>query len=215
VHPPLAWRQPPVGNRVNREIKPLKMGLRTCPALPISKARNANMPVRAKRIPPALKHGVYSATALLPGEDAAAFEKLYKDLIAELVPNGPLEEATVATIARLLWRKQNLATFRIAAAARERWSEAVNMEAELLEYYRMANLQRNYENEAEARTLKTSEYLDAAERVRDNTRKELVRVRRDRRYCNNRPIAQGSEYRRTLGFDDRQMPETIIVREGR
>jgi hypothetical protein len=37
---------------------------------------------------PALKHGGYSATTILPGEDAAAFEKLHRDLIAELSPKG-------------------------------------------------------------------------------------------------------------------------------
>jgi hypothetical protein len=52
--------------------------------------------------------------AIAPGEDPAAFEKLYQDLIAELQPDGPSENETVATIARLMWRKQNLETFRIA-----------------------------------------------------------------------------------------------------
>jgi hypothetical protein len=37
-----------------------------------------------------------------------------------LTPDGPLEEDAVETIARLLWRKQNLATFRKAELARKR-----------------------------------------------------------------------------------------------
>ena len=80
------------------------------------------MTVRVKKNHPALKHGGFSVTALLPGEDPAAFEKLYQDLIAELQPDGPSENETVATIARLMWRKQNLETFRIAEAARKRYS---------------------------------------------------------------------------------------------
>jgi len=44
------------------------------------------MSVRVKKIHPALKHEAYSATAFLPREDAAAFEKLRQDLIAELRP---------------------------------------------------------------------------------------------------------------------------------
>jgi hypothetical protein len=80
------------------------------------------MVVRIKKIHPALKHAGYAATALLPGEDPAAFEKLHQDLIAELHPDGPLENATVAAIARLTWRKQNLDTFRIAQSARDRYS---------------------------------------------------------------------------------------------
>jgi hypothetical protein len=36
----------------------------------------------------------------------AEFEKLYKELISDLAPEGPLEHDIVATIAHLLWRKQ-------------------------------------------------------------------------------------------------------------
>jgi len=78
--------------------------------------------VRVKKLYPALKHGGYSATGLLPGEDPAAFEKLHRDLISEHCPDGPLQEDTVFDIARLMWRKQNLETFRIAEAARKRHS---------------------------------------------------------------------------------------------
>jgi len=41
-------------------------------------------------------------------------------LIAEFSPTGALEQNIVADIARLTWRKQNLATFRIAELAKER-----------------------------------------------------------------------------------------------
>jgi hypothetical protein len=78
--------------------------------------------VRVKKLSPALKHGGYSVTGLLPGEDRVAFEKLHLDLRAEYHPDGPLEEDTVADIARLLWRKQNLERFRIADAVRKRYS---------------------------------------------------------------------------------------------
>jgi hypothetical protein len=72
------------------------------------------MLVQAKKARPALRHGAYSATTLLPGEDAVAFEKLHRKLIVELSPKGALEDDIVASIARLLWRKQNLGTFRLA-----------------------------------------------------------------------------------------------------
>ena len=62
------------------------------------------------RIPPALKHGAYSATAILPGESQAEFEKLHRDIIAGWNPSGVLENDIVMTITRLLWRKQNLET---------------------------------------------------------------------------------------------------------
>jgi hypothetical protein len=71
---------------------------------------------------PALKHGAYSAMALLPGENPAEFRKLHEGLIAELAPGGALEEGIIATIARLTWRKQNLAIFRLAKHAQKRCS---------------------------------------------------------------------------------------------
>jgi hypothetical protein len=78
------------------------------------------MSSRVNKVHPALKHGFYAATAILPGENRAAFEELHRSVIADLTPDGPLEEDAVETIARLLWRKQNLATFRKAELARKR-----------------------------------------------------------------------------------------------
>ena len=71
----------------------------------------------------ALKHGAYSGTALLPGEDPVAFKKLHGNLNIELAPVGPLEEDIVTTIAKLLWRKQNLSTYRGAEWTKKRHSE--------------------------------------------------------------------------------------------
>jgi hypothetical protein len=72
---------------------------------------------RFKKIHPALKHGGYCVTGLLPGENRVAFGKLYRDLRAELHPDVPLEDETVATITRLIWRKQNATTFQLASSA--------------------------------------------------------------------------------------------------
>jgi len=84
------------------------------------------MPTRFNKVHPALKHAGYSATTLLPGEDAAAFEKLHRALIAEFSPVGALEEDIVADIARLTWWKQNLATFRIAELANARHQKIIS-----------------------------------------------------------------------------------------
>ena len=78
------------------------------------------------RTPPALNHGAYSATAILPGESQAEFEKLHRDTIAEWTPSGVLENDIVMTITRLLWRKQNLDTLHIAEHARRRCGESTN-----------------------------------------------------------------------------------------
>jgi hypothetical protein len=68
---------------------------------------------------PAVKHGAYSATTILPGEDSTAFKKLHREVIAEYSPEGILERDAVDTLARLLWRKQNLVTLRVAELARK------------------------------------------------------------------------------------------------
>ena len=84
------------------------------------------MHTRNDRKHPALKHGAYSATAVLPGESRAEFEKLHRDLMAEFTPSGALEDDIVMNIARLVWRKQNLATLRIAEHAQGRRNAIVN-----------------------------------------------------------------------------------------
>ena len=43
------------------------------------------------------------------------------DLVNELAPVGALEEDIVATLARLAWRKQNLAIFGTAELARDQY----------------------------------------------------------------------------------------------
>jgi len=84
------------------------------------------MTERIKKPHPALQHGGYSATSILPGESAAEFEKLRQGLISELTPNGALQEETVETIAHLAWRRRNLPIFRIAARARQRMIQIRN-----------------------------------------------------------------------------------------
>jgi len=79
------------------------------------------MSLRVKKFHPALKHGAYSATGLLPGEDPAAFEKLYGNLIAEYAPDGVSEHQIVENMARYIWRMQNLETFRVAARAYQQY----------------------------------------------------------------------------------------------
>ena len=77
---------------------------------------------RSNNFPPALKHGAYSGITLLPGEDPTAFKKLHDGLVAEFAPVGPLEDDIVLTLARLMWRKQNLVTYCLAEHAKNRFS---------------------------------------------------------------------------------------------
>src|SRR5215813_8855466 len=93
------------------------------------------MSVHVKKFRAALKHGAFSATAILPGEDPAALKELHQKLIAELTPVGALEDHIVWTIARLVWRKKHLATLRIGELALEHQSriQAQKSQFELLE----------------------------------------------------------------------------------
>jgi hypothetical protein len=76
---------------------------------------------RVKRNHPALKHGAYSATVVLPGESQADFEKLHRDLITEYAPSGVHEEHIIMNMARLIWRQQNLETLCIGKHAKNRY----------------------------------------------------------------------------------------------
>jgi hypothetical protein len=80
------------------------------------------MVLTVRKLHSAVKHAGFSPTTLLPGEDPAAFEKLREELTAELAPAGPLERDIVDCMVRLVWRRQNLATFRVADLARKRMS---------------------------------------------------------------------------------------------
>lgn len=72
----------------------------------------------SKRIPPALKHGIYSGLGLLPTESAAKFRRFKKQVFAELNPVGRLEKGFVEQIVVLEWRRQNLSTYDLAQRAR-------------------------------------------------------------------------------------------------
>lgn len=73
---------------------------------------------RANRIPPALKHGIYSGLGLLPTESRAKFRKFRKQRFAELALTGALEEDIGEEIIRLEWRRSNLFTYELAERAR-------------------------------------------------------------------------------------------------
>ena len=85
------------------------------------------MPRQTRKLPSALKHGIYSSTALLPGESEAEFDKFHQCLMDDLCPNGPMEEDAVFDIVRLMWRKRNMLTLRLAELAVER-SAAIRQE---------------------------------------------------------------------------------------
>jgi hypothetical protein len=87
----------------------------------------------------ALKHGAYSTIGLLPGESPAEFKKHLKVVVDELRPNGPVELDIVLTIARLLWRKRNLASLETAKLVNFRFRQILEEEKKSRGYphYRM------------------------------------------------------------------------------
>jgi len=64
------------------------------------------------RIPPSLKHGLYSGIGLLPTEDPAEFDKFKQAVFDELTPVGQVEEGIVdhigpgggKTCSRIAWQ---------------------------------------------------------------------------------------------------------------
>src|SRR6516162_2978755 len=80
----------------------------------------ASMRKNNKRVPSALKHGIYSGLGLLPTESPARFRKFKKQIFAELNLVGRLEEDIGEEIVRLEWRRQNLCTYDLAQRARAR-----------------------------------------------------------------------------------------------
>jgi hypothetical protein len=56
---------------------------------------------------PALKHGAFAQTAILPGEDPREFEELHSAIIEV----GPTEEDAVLSIAKGVWRKRRAQKF--------------------------------------------------------------------------------------------------------
>ena len=108
------------------------------------------MSVQVKKFHAALKHGAFSATAILPGEDPIAFKELHQNIIAELALDGALEDDIGWTIAHLGWRKKNLTTPRIAELALEHESriQAQKSQFELLEMEKYSAERREIAMEA-------------------------------------------------------------------
>jgi hypothetical protein len=56
----------------------------------------------------AFRHGLLAQDAVLPGEDADAFEDLWNQVRADLSPVGPIEEFLVDRIVNAMWRLRRL-----------------------------------------------------------------------------------------------------------
>ena len=52
----------------------------------------------------AIRHGLFTRDAVLPGEDSDAFEELWNEVWAELSPVGPIEKLLVERAINAMWR---------------------------------------------------------------------------------------------------------------
>jgi hypothetical protein len=112
------------------------------------------MAERSNRIPPALRHGIYSGMALLPGEDRAEYEKFHRDIITEYKPAGRSEENIVTNIADLMWRRQNLMTYRIAEHAKEKYNSIYSILSPRLKEFLVSAYEPETRSSEELRALR-------------------------------------------------------------
>jgi hypothetical protein len=91
------------------------------------------VPKNSKRVPSALKHGIYSCTDLLPTESRTKFRKFRRQIFAELNLLGRLEQDIGEQIVRLEWRRQNFSTYDLAERARAR-CRAIRSEVPQMRY---------------------------------------------------------------------------------
>jgi hypothetical protein len=84
----------------------------------------------------ALRHGLLARDAVLPGEDADAFEDLLNRIRSDLSPIGPIEELLVDRVANAMWRLRRLVR---AETALFRWR------LHALKTNRLADLARSFE----------------------------------------------------------------------
>jgi hypothetical protein len=91
--------------------------------------QRTSMRKNGNRIPPALKHGIYSGLGLLPTESRAELRKFKNQIFSELNLVGRLEEDIGEEIVILEWRRQNLFTYDLAKRART-WRNSIHSRCE-------------------------------------------------------------------------------------
>jgi len=127
------------------------------------------MKKQANRIPSALRHGIYSGLALLPGEDPDEFKKFVQEIIAEYNPGGRSEQDIVKNMACFMWRRQNLETYRIAKIACDKHSSIYSKLNPPIKFTGVLLSAYEYEKETRSR-----EELDALRKQADKqAEKEL------------------------------------------
>ncbi len=119
------------------------------------------------QLPPALKHGVYSSLGVLPGEDPAEFEIFVKEIRSEYAPTGRSEEDLVDILARLMWRRLHLSTFKVAERAR---AISASIDRQFFPVEELPMLMANFSHEA---NFSNEDVADGRKRSRQKVRAKL------------------------------------------
>ena len=95
------------------------------------KTREGKVAVRLN----AIRHGLLARDAVLPGEDADAFEDLWKEVWAEFSPVGPIEKLLVERAINAMWRLRRSARAETALFHwRVYWLKAVRLREQISSY---------------------------------------------------------------------------------
>ena len=128
------------------------------------------MSKNSKRVPPALKHGIYSGIGLLPTESPAQFRKFRKQIFAELNVVGRLEEDIGDEIVCLEWRRKNLSTYVLAQRVRARHS---SIQSELVPPVRYISPLSEFASEPHPNNPSSEELEVARKRANKRARNDL------------------------------------------
>jgi len=139
----------------------------TCPKTAAGKAR-----IRYN----ALKHGLLTKTALLPGDDQSAFRDLSDGIIADLCPVGDMESIIVDRVINTVWRLRRSSQVETGLFVREHaaddearlWAAVRTLEAPSQEWILdQAALLSPEETAKMKETLKKEAYASAIQAAKD------------------------------------------------
>jgi len=97
--------------------------------LPVRKTSGPRTPEGKQRSKQnALKHGIFSKTALLKDESQSEFDSLLDGLLNDLQPEGTLEQLLVEKLAALAWRQRRLLLAERAEIQKNKEAETIIVE---------------------------------------------------------------------------------------
>jgi hypothetical protein len=102
----------------------------TKPAPDMAFARKWSLEMGLRKIHPALRHGLYSALSVLPGEDEAAFQKLCRHLAEEYAPSRLSDRSSLPKDVEARVRRED----QMREDAEQEVREELGLRGDLLEF---------------------------------------------------------------------------------